>query len=187
MKSSATSSWTVGAVAERFALPTNVLRHWEAVGLLAPQRDAAGRRRYGRDDVVRVAVILRSKAAGMSLDQIAHLLERDMAGRHRVLQEHIDDLDRRMAEMRRSKAMTEHALNCSAHDISTCPRFRAELADVLEGEGDLAGVHWPGDAWSRPQDRRAVPSRLERAGVRADRRSAPSAARVEEARVSDLP
>ena len=113
------------------SLPANVLRHWESVGLLSPARDSAGRRRYSRDDAVRVAVILRSKAAGMSLDQIAHLLDRDMAGRHRVLQAHIDDLDRRMEEMRRSRAMAEHALRCSAHDISTCPRFRAELSDLL--------------------------------------------------------
>jgi len=122
--------WCV-VVADRFSLPANVLRHWESVGLLSPARDSAGRRRYSRDDAVRVAVILRSKAAGMSLDQIAHLLERDMAGRHRVLQAHIDDLDRRMEEMRRSRAMAEHALRCSAHDISTCPRFRAELSDLL--------------------------------------------------------
>ena len=131
MKSNVERPFSVGEVAERFSLPTNVLRHWESVGLLSPARDSSDRRRYSRDDAVRVAVILRSKAAGMSLDQIAHLLERDMAGRHRVLQTHIDDLDRRMEEMRRSKAMAEHALRCSAHDISTCPRFRAELSDLL--------------------------------------------------------
>ena len=131
MKSNVERPFSVGEVAERFSLPTNVLRHWESAGLLSPARDSADRRRYSRDDAVRVAVILRSKAAGMSLDQIAHLLERDMAGRHRVLQTHIDDLDRRMEEMRRSKAMAEHALRCSAHDISTCPRFRAELSDLL--------------------------------------------------------
>lgn len=143
MKSSSDRPWSVGEVAERFDLPTNVLRHWESVGLLSPARDGAGRRRYGPDDVVRVAVVLRSKAAGMSLDQIAHLLERDMSGRHEVLQAHLDDLDRRMAEMRHSKAMTEHALRCSAHDISTCPRFRAELADVLVGFDPAIGANAP--------------------------------------------
>lgn len=129
-------------------MPTNVLRHWESVGLLSPQRDSAGRRRYGEDDVVRVAVILRSKASGMSLDQIAHLLERDMAGRHEVLQAHLDDLDRRMAEMKHSKAMTEHALRCSSHDISTCPRFRAEVIDVLDGfpASDTVPAHAHADA-----------------------------------------
>jgi len=121
----------VGEVAERFELPTNVLRHWESVGLLRPARDTAGRRRYGQDDVVRIAVIQRSKAAGMTLDQIAVLLDDGSAGRHEVLQRHLDDLDRRMEDMRRSRDMTEHAMGCRSHDIATCPRFRASVEDVL--------------------------------------------------------
>lgn len=131
MKSSAEHPWSVGEVAARFDLPTNVLRHWETVGLLLPARDTAGRRRYGQDEVVRIAVIQRSKAAGMTLDQIAVLLDDSSAGRHQVLQEHLDDLDRRMEEMRRSKEMTEHAMRCRSHDIATCPRFRDGVADVL--------------------------------------------------------
>lgn len=131
MKSSAEHPWSVGDVADRFGLPTNVLRHWETVGLLRPPRDRAGRRRYGEDEIVRIAVIQRSKAAGMSLDQIAVLLDDGSAGRHQVLQQHLDDIDRRMQDMRRSREMTEHAMNCRAHDIATCPRFRAGVDDVL--------------------------------------------------------
>ncbi|KAB1862309.1 MerR family transcriptional regulator [Microbacterium algeriense] len=131
MKSSADHPWSVGEVAERFDLPTNVLRHWESVGLLRPPRDPAGRRRYGEDEIVRIAVIQRSKAAGMSLEQIAVLLDDGSAGRHQVLQQHLDDIDRRMEEMRLSRAMTEHAMGCRAHDIATCPRFRAGVDDVL--------------------------------------------------------
>lgn len=131
MKSSAESFWSVGEVAARFDVSTNVLRHWESVGLLRPARDSAGRRRYAQDDVVRIAVIQRSKAAGMSLEQIAVLLDDGSAGRHEVLQQHLDDLERRMEEMRRSRDMTEHAMRCRAHDIATCPRFRASVDDVL--------------------------------------------------------
>lgn len=131
MKSSDAHPWFVGDVAERFELPTNVLRHWESVGLLTPPRDSAGRRRYGEDEVVRIAVIQRSKAAGMSLEQIAVLLDDGSAGRHQVLQQHLDDIDRRVEEMRRSREMTEHAMGCRAHDIATCPRFRAGVDDVL--------------------------------------------------------
>jgi DNA-binding transcriptional MerR regulator len=131
MKSNAEHPWSVGEVAARFDLPTNVLRHWESVGLLRPERDSAGRRRYGQDEIVRIAVIQRSKAAGMSLEQIGVLLDDGSAGRHKVLQAHLDELDRRMDEMRLSRAMTEHAMNCRAHDIATCPRFQAGVADVL--------------------------------------------------------
>ena len=80
---------------------------------------------------MRIAVIQRSKAAGMSLEQIGVLLDDGRSGRHEVLHAHLDDLDRRMEEMRRSREMTEHALRCSAHDITTCPRFRMGVEDVL--------------------------------------------------------
>jgi DNA-binding transcriptional MerR regulator len=125
------SEWSIGEVAEQFDLPTNVLRHWETVGLLRPRRDAAGRRRFSADDVVRVAVIQRSKSAGMSLEQIGVLLDSEARGRHEVLQAHLDDLDRRMEEMRISREMTLHVFRCEAHDVTTCPRFRAWVDDRL--------------------------------------------------------
>lgn len=135
MKSSARS---IGDTAARFGLATHVLRHWEDSGLLRPERDGADRRRYGDDDLVRIAVILRSKAAGMSLEQIAVLLDDDHGPqRHAVLQEHLAELDRRMDEMRLSRAMTVHAFECEAHDITRCPGFRATIDDVL------AGSPWP--------------------------------------------
>jgi DNA-binding transcriptional MerR regulator len=137
MKSS-TQVWTIGELAGRFDLATHVLRHWEDVGLLTPARDSAGRRRYGRDELVRVAVILRSKAAGMSLDQIAVLLDADARDRHVVLQAHLDDLAARMREMEHSRAMTQHALECRAHDVATCPHFRQGVKDLVEGTGS-----WP--------------------------------------------
>jgi DNA-binding transcriptional MerR regulator len=135
MKSSVEETWSVGEVAARFGVPTNVLRHWETVGLLEPERDPGGRRRYRRDDIARIATIQRSKTAGMSLDQIHMLLDSEAPGRHAVLEEHVADLDRRMAEMQVSRQMTLHALRCEAHDISACPRFRAALEDLLEGFG----------------------------------------------------
>lgn len=128
----AAGSWSIGDLASRFELATHVLRHWEDVGLLAPRRDTAGRRRYGHEELVRVAVILRSKAAGMSLDQIQVLLDADAPGRHRVLEDHLTELDDRMREMQRSRALTEHALRCRAHDITNCPRFRTYVDDLLQ-------------------------------------------------------
>jgi len=127
------SSQSIGDVAARFDLETHVLRHWEDVGLLRPERDGADRRRYGDDDLVRIAVILRSKAAGMSLEQIAVLLDEEAPSRHHVLESHIADLDRRMREMERSREMTEHALRCRSHDITQCPRFQGYVSDVLAG------------------------------------------------------
>lgn len=132
MKSSAREQeWSVGAVGEKFELPTHVLRHWESVGLLHPRRDAADRRRYSRDDLVRVAVIQSNKAAGMSLEQVGVLLDSQAPGRHVLLEEHLAELRRRVAALEAARAMTEHALGCEAHDVTRCPRFRATLAERL--------------------------------------------------------
>lgn len=138
MKSSPGPTHSIGDVAARFGLATHVLRHWEDEGLLLPHRDSADRRRFADADIVKVAVILRSKAAGMTLEQIAVLLDDSSAGRHEVLQAHLDDLDRRMHEMQRSKEMTEHALRCRAHDITGCPRFAQLVSDVVAGTGSWA-------------------------------------------------
>ena len=125
-----------------------MLRHWEDRGLLAPERDSAGRRRYRRDDMVRIAVIQRSKAAGMTLDQVRHLLDAGSSARHEVLAAHVADLDRRMEEMRRSREMTQHALRCRAHDVSTCPRLprrrRGPARRILSRPSDrrLATIAW---------------------------------------------
>ena len=129
MKSS--PEWSIGDAAARFGLDTHVLRHWESVGLLSPARDGAGRRRYANEDLIRMAVIIRSKAAGMSLDQIAVMLDAGARDRHTVLENHVRELDRRMAEMTVSRQMTLHALECRAHDIATCPNFRAGVADLM--------------------------------------------------------
>lgn len=141
MKSSGgrTALRSIGDTAARFGLDTHVLRHWEDKGLLSPARDGADRRLYGDDDLVRIAVILRSKAAGMTLDQIAVLLDDDHGPkRHAVLQEHLAELDRRMEEMVLSRAMTVHAFECEAHDVTRCPGFRSTIQDVLDGTAS-----WP--------------------------------------------
>jgi len=125
--------WSVGDLADRFGLETHVLRYWEDMRLLAPERDPAGRRVYREGDAYRVAVILTSKVSGMNLEQIRTLLDSTTEGRRIALQEHLEELDRRQAEIERSRQLTRHALECRAHDISTCPNFRAHVADVVDG------------------------------------------------------
>ena len=141
MKSNA---WTIGELAERFGLATHVLRHWEDRGLLAPDRDGAGRRRYGETDAYRVAVILASRAAGMGLDQIRALVDAQADGRQQVLKGHLSDIEERIAALERSRAMARHALECRAHDISTCPNFRANVADIVAGTRRGMGFTEPG-------------------------------------------
>src|ERR1700754_4289458 len=88
---------SIGEVAARFGLPTHVLRHWEAEGLLTPAR-TGGRRRYTDADLSRVAAILISKEAGFGLADIRAVLAAPSASaRHEVMARHQERLRARIA------------------------------------------------------------------------------------------
>ncbi|MFB7606799.1 MerR family transcriptional regulator [Streptomyces gardneri] len=124
----------IGALAERFGLATHVLRHWEAMGLLAPARDAVGHRRYGAADITRVAVVLRAKEAGLSLETIRTLVATsDTAKRRDTLREEAEALRARIAAAQASLALVECALGCDHEDITGCAHF--ERVTAAHGAG----------------------------------------------------
>ncbi|WP_188189821.1 MerR family transcriptional regulator [Nonomuraea sp. SYSU D8015] len=130
MKSTATMS--IGDVAQRFGLATHVLRHWEAMGLLSPARIGGERRRYGPDDLYRVAVILRGKEAGFSLDEIREMMATsDAADRRALLLRRRAELARRIAEAQASLDLIDCALNCDHEDFTSCPHFQSMVAERL--------------------------------------------------------
>ncbi|MEV0703069.1 MerR family transcriptional regulator [Saccharopolyspora sp. NPDC050389] len=123
------STLGIGDLAARFGLATHVLRHWESMGLLEPRR-VSGRRRYGPDDLYRVAIIMRCKQAGLSLEAIRELSTTDEPhARRQVMRRHRDELRLRIAELRTSLELIECALDCDHADIATCPHFQAVLAE----------------------------------------------------------
>lgn len=65
----------IGEFAERAGLPRPTIRYYEQRGLLPePARSAAGYRRYGEEDVLRVRFIRRAQELGFTLRQIRELL-----------------------------------------------------------------------------------------------------------------
>ncbi|MGP3923239.1 MerR family transcriptional regulator [Streptomyces sp. 8N616] len=118
-------SMTIGELADRFGLRPHVLRHWEATGLLAPASRVHGRRRYTRGHIARVAMIVRGKAAGFSLEQLRAVLEASSpADRRELLRRHQRELEERIRQIEASKALVEHALECPEDDFTDCPAFR---------------------------------------------------------------
>jgi len=131
MKSSSEDdTLAIGALAERFDLATHVLRHWEEMGLLTPARDAAGRRRYRTADLTRVAVILRAKEAGLSLDTIRSLYTTsEPAVRREILRHEAEALRSRIAAAQASLELIECALTCDHEDFTLCSHFQQLVAD----------------------------------------------------------
>lgn len=103
------SSLRIGDVAELFDVTTKTLRHYEEMGLLSPEREENGYRLYGPEDVLRVQRIRQLQALGLSLKEVARLLEQDdevlwqkvLRSLHEEVVEEIDLLQQRMAHLER--------------------------------------------------------------------------------------
>jgi len=97
----------IGELAERHGVTTKTVRFYEASGLLpAPARTPSGYRSYDDEDARRLAFIKTAQRLGLSLDEIKEILAfrdrgerpcRHVAG---VLERQVQDLDRRIGEMR---------------------------------------------------------------------------------------
>jgi DNA-binding transcriptional MerR regulator len=68
------SRWSVGEPAAATGLSVRVLRHWDALGVVAPTRTPNGHRRYGPDEIVRLHQALALRRTGLPLERIADLL-----------------------------------------------------------------------------------------------------------------
>ena len=69
-----TDLYTISELAHEFSITTRTIRFYEDEGLLQPGRK--GRQRiYSRRDYVRLKLILRGKRLGLSLSEIADIIE----------------------------------------------------------------------------------------------------------------
>lgn len=130
MNTSTQDTWfNIGEAARASGVTAKMVRHYEAIGLLPPaRRTEAGYRLYGTDDVRMLQFIHRGRALGFSLDQIAGLLalwrdkHRASADVRRLALAHIDELDRKIAELEAMKrTLVTLASSCHGDARSDCP------------------------------------------------------------------
>ncbi|SDE73650.1 transcriptional regulator, MerR family [Massilia sp. PDC64] len=121
--------FNIGEAARASGVTAKMVRHYESIGLLPPaRRTEAGYRLYGSDDVRMLQFIHRGRALGFSLDQIADLLalwrdkHRASADVRRLALEHIEELDRKIAELEAMKrTLASLAESCHGDARSDCP------------------------------------------------------------------
>jgi MerR family transcriptional regulator, copper efflux regulator len=123
------TSLNIGDAAKASGVTAKMIRHYEAIGLLpAARRSESGYRVYGDQDVRVLQFIHRGRALGFSLDQIANLLAlwqdkaRASADVRCLARQHIDELDRKIAELESMKRTLESlADSCHGDQRSDCP------------------------------------------------------------------
>jgi len=110
--------YRIGELAASCGVSTDTIRHYEAIGVIAPaSRAANGYRRFPRDVAGRILLIRRAVAIGFSLDEIARIFRRREAGH---------------APCREVRALAEGKLDEIERRIGELTALRDELAAVIE-------------------------------------------------------
>lgn len=122
----------IGDVAQELDVPTHVLRHWDDVGVVVPERLPSGHRDYSEEHMRRLRVLRACQGVGISLADIRLILHRDESERTVVIAEHLARIRRQRAELDRAERFLAHVIDCT-HDLLTrCPRCSA-YSDTQDG------------------------------------------------------
>lgn len=117
----------IAELCAEFGITLRTIRFYEDKGLLSPRR-INGTRVYSRKDRARLALILRSKTIGASLDDIKHYLDlygTHGEGRQQQLRWVLDKTDAAIAELEQRRAHIDATL-AELKVINTDVRLRLE-------------------------------------------------------------
>jgi len=129
---------SIGTAARRAGVSARMVRHYEALGLIAGvARTDSGYRQYTAADVHTLQFIRRARDLGFSMEEIAELLalwhDRSRASSQvkRIAQSHIESLSARIAAMQSmQRSLQTLVACCQGNDRPDCP-----ILDDLAGPG----------------------------------------------------
>jgi len=119
----------IGRAAKESGVSVKMIRHYEAIGLLPKAaRTLANYRVYGPNDVHLLRFIKRARTLGFSMDDIKELVglwqnkSRSSAAVKKIAGKHVDDLKRKIAELKSMVETLEHlAKHCHGDHRPDCP------------------------------------------------------------------
>ena len=127
----------IGTVAGKSGVSAKAIRYYESIGLIqAASRSHSGYRIYGERDLRTLHFIQRARSLGFSVEEVGALLElwrdteRHSAQVKALARRHVDDIDRKIAELGGMRDSLTHLIErCHGDDRPDCP-----ILDDLAGE-----------------------------------------------------
>lgn len=114
---------TIGETASLCAVSIRMLRHWESVGLLHPERDSNGYRLYDAHDIACIRRIQLYRDLGCNSGQIEAILEQPTEETLALLRAHRERIEQRIEQLQEAlhdiDALSAHAQHGSTTMSST--------------------------------------------------------------------
>ena len=139
----APGSWmTIGQLAERTGLSVSAIRFYETKGLISPDRNAGGQRRFPRSDIRRLSFVLIAQQLGFTLPEIANVLTGLPKARTptakdwtRIGRQIRKELDARIETMTRLRESLDGCIGCGCLSLRKCKLYNPEDRASRHGAG----------------------------------------------------
>lgn len=120
----------IGEAAHRLGVAVHVLRHWDDVGVVVPDRTPSGQRDYSEEHLHRLRVLRACQGVGMSLPEIRQVLHRGEPERTSAIERRLQRIRTQRAQLEDAERFLVHVINCE-HDLLTrcdsCTRYAASV------------------------------------------------------------
>lgn len=134
----------IGAVGEQCGVTTKTIRYYESIGLLdEPARTSSGYRDYGDDAIERLRFIRDAQATGLTLAEIASVLElkgsgeRSCAHTQALIEGHVTAIDAQIEQLTAARReLASLAQRARSLDPSSCtdPNRCQVITEARDGD-----------------------------------------------------
>ncbi|MEH6648016.1 Cu(I)-responsive transcriptional regulator [Sulfitobacter sp.] len=118
----------IGEVSKKAGLPSKMIRYYEDIGLITPQRDANGYRSFRDNDMYKLAFLGRSRALGFTIEDCRNLLalwddnDRASADVRVIAKQHLAPIESKIADLQAIRDTLSHLVReCAGDGRPDCP------------------------------------------------------------------
>lgn len=133
---------SIGDLARRTGLSVSAIRFYETKGLVTPDRNAGGQRRYEGSDIRRLSFVLIAQQMGLTIEQIGDVMSGLPNGRtptkadwSRISKGFRKMLDEKIAMMERMRDKLDGCIGCGCLSLKNCALYNPGDKARLDGAG----------------------------------------------------
>lgn len=133
---------TIGQLSARTGVAISAIRYYETQGLIAPNRNAGGQRRFPRSDIRRISFILICQQFGFTLTRIKELMVSLPNGRTPSAKDWTimsvgfrSELDAKIATLEKMRDSLDGCIGCGCLSMDNCALYNPTDTAAKHGTG----------------------------------------------------
>lgn len=128
-----TGNLSIGQLAERTGLAVSAIRYYETQGLVSPDRNAGGQRRFLRSDIRRLSFVQIAQQFGFTISQIREQFDSLPDGRTptkadwtKISRSFRTELDQRIVTLTNLRNKLDGCIGCGCLSLKTCALYNPQ-------------------------------------------------------------